>query len=1802
MSTPTFRIPGVTESGPRPTLAETVDGVQPQQRVRVESGRAAAQLQDVNGEFAEIVLTGGVRLWGATDVLTRDLATGSSRGRHDDVPVWGVRLGAGDGSRGAGKDLAIQVVETFDLQIAGSIADFIKTRVEAGMEPGGLLRQCVTSSAAAFDTATPISGGGPTLVFLHGTASSTEGSFGGLWDAVGANRILRVDNPGARINAIFKAYGNRVFAFDHRSLSESPIVNAEALMTQLGKVVPGGSELHLVSHSRGGMIGELLCRGMRRQGAPFDALDIAQFADDEHRQLDLETLPELGRLLKEQRYKVGRFVRVACPAAGTTLADGRLDRYVSMLVNVAGLVTGLGADPLYKALTNLLAAVLKERTDPTSLPGLEAMMPKSPLTRILNRRDVQTAADLHVLGGDLAVRGFWSALKALATDFFFLEDHDLVVNTPSMLRGTPRTAAVKYFIDTDGDVSHFNYFRRADTADRLADFLTSGSAEFRNLDVQPYEVDAKSYQKRDGAPMPTLVLIPGFMGSHLADANGRVWIDPARLAQGAFEALEHTNTATPEALVGPYTRLVTHLAASHHVVPFAYDWRQSAAANVSGLIKLLATLLDDKAAKDQPIRILTHGAGGLVLHALLASEDKEERDVWAHVVARSGARAVMLGHPFDGTVHALLPLLYRGALLEGLASIDLKHRERALVPLFAGFDGLLELLPERVSNGNATGWFARDRWTSPFAPPERLDDAHTFRQRLAGVSLKVPEIVQVAGTAGATPVRVSFDDGRITVDATPDGDGYSPWSAIPEALRDGTWLAGTDHGGLIASQEMGAAIVDLLSTGSTHRLGRRGVPANAPPLRPFPLRGLLAIPSDAELVAAGLGIGMRTEEIPAPKVRVRVVHGSLSRATSPVVVGHYDQDVLANAEYYLDRQLDGRLSHLRAMRRYPGPIGTSAVEIRPADNNIRHPGAIVVGLGTVGTLTPGALIRTLEEGLTAYGVEKVSEQVRRPVGTGRSADLRTIPAYATALLVGSGETGLSLRDSVHALLRAVLGANDRLAAPAAEAAKSGNASVPKTARIETLDLIELYEDRAVEALRVLQALGRDADFKQSLAIEPMLQIGSEGRQRVSFEEPAAWWQRLRVSEHPASIDPKFPTSRKVLKFEAYTERARIDAYAVSSQREVAQAFIDDALKTTASSERLGRTLFEMLVPNDIKDRAPDQRDTVLLLDAASAAIPWELFEDGLQSDDRPRDPLAIEAGLIRQLVDEYPRQQVRQATGDRALVIGNPIVTDPQFPNLPGAEREANAVAEQLAPSTRVGNRIPGGRWFHVECLVSKDATPQAILAALHERPWRVLHLALHGVFNFPDARNGNQPVTGVVVADGVFLQPEHFNQMRYVPELVFLNCCHGGFTGGEHVPRHPELAANLATQFIKMGAKAVVAAGWAVNDQAAEAFARGFYGRMLDGEHFGDATKAARQEIHRQFPQYNTWGAYQCYGDPAYVLTAAKANGGARTPVFVREVIIEAETIASDAKIADESDCVALRKRLDALVQNANEKWKTDPRLCAALGAAYGELSDFDRAIEFYETARASEKATFAAVMLEQLANLETRYAEHIWRNLAEQTPEALVDIDERFTRAHDLLDQLLAIGPSAERHSLLGALEKRRAMTRLKKTDAATALKRAEGHYRRAVMQHRAFYPFVNSVVVGIARGWLIATRKAGDEEMIAARVGELKDFEADLKDATDFWSLGFFAEAELLRLLHGATSATDSDGLKKTIDLITGNDLVERFRNAQKRGRSHREMDSVVTQIRFLTMFARVSKQPNVGRICKALEALAAELMTS
>ena len=104
------------------------------------------------------------------------------------------------------------------------------------------------------------------------------------------------------------------------------------------------------------------------------------------------------------------------------------------------------------------------------------------------------------------------------------------------------------------------------------------------------------------------------------------------------------------------------------------------------------------------------------------------------------------------------------------------------------------------------------------------------------------------------------------------------------------------------------------------------------------------------------------------------------------------------------------------------------------------------------------------------------------------------------------------------------------------------------------------------------------------------------------------------------------------------------------------------------------------------------------------------------------------------------------------------------------------------------------------------------VFNTLYQRPWRVLAIAAHGIFEV-QGRDDNSH-SGVVLSGGLLLTAVELCQMEVVPEPVFLSCCHlGSVSTPKSKPN--QLAYNVARELTEMGVRYVVAAGWAVDAAA---------------------------------------------------------------------------------------------------------------------------------------------------------------------------------------------------------------------------------------------------------------------------------------------------------------------------------------------------------------------------------------------------
>ncbi|MFK7857362.1 MAG: CHAT domain-containing protein [Granulosicoccus sp.] len=1786
-------------------------------RFQLNRGDGKEAILDVeNSDVVELEMEDGQKIWVRVDEL--DSEFGVSLHRSGAVEDDGtIRIPSSlplDGtSRGLGK-WAIKGLKVLGVDIAGSITEFVTGKVEGKLSPGPGLYRCTASSAASLQPFKTIDRSKPVLVFLHGTASSTEGSFSGLWDA-GTNAISDLLNH----------YGDQVLSFQHQSLSLSPIENALELLkalTSLKNTVQGNHplRLHLVSHSRGGLIGELLCRGTRTRGPSFDDIDFDFFASAEYAR-DRKAIKELATLLDNTDLQVERYIRVACPARGTTLADGRFDRYLTGMVNIMEKVPGL-ANPVLSGVSNLMLAVVHKRTEPEELPGIEAMMPTSPTIRMLNRPDVSVKADLHVIGGDVKASGFINRIKVIITDLFYREDHDLVVNTPSMFGGATREGGTRYWVDTGGKVNHFRYFDNNSTSSRLTAGLLHDDPAFHTLHLKPFEVDQDSYRKRTLDAQPIVFVVPGIMGSHLSVADERIWLDFMEIACGGVTKLDIDNRAPNVKPVKPvddaYGELMKYLSASHDVRPFAYDWRISIEDSAELLYKQVQLALEEAVSMGMPLRFIAHSMGGLVVRAMLATPKGIK--LWKRICEHPDARFIMLGTPNRGSHDIASMLIGRDSLTRKLAVLDFKNSYADLLQTIARFDGVLQLLP----HDGTLDLYERSSWQALFAhdvpakrglfgsgvsskksagigwvipDEEQLKEAARVRDLIASSSIDEDKMIYVAGCARASAIDITVNDNaprgrQVEVHATAQGDGRVTWSTgIPSDMPSrNVYYMDAVHGDLADTAEAFPALLQLLEQGATQLLSNTPVTSRGTDGERFilPAAEPDMYPDQDDLIAAAMGGRRKVKRLPAGKCKVRIVHGDLARSRFPVTVGHYQGDTIVSAESYLDRQLDGRLKERHRLGMYPGEKGSSIVMLNwPEEFELErhkdpvHPGAIVVGLGTVGDLTPGSLTGTLSDGLMRYALEVRDTLVEKYRHQGFELPETVNASLATLLISASND--LTISDSMRSILRAVATVNERLQKPVSDLARpEENPDSKPYVRIPELDIIEYWEDRAIQATRVLVNLADTKDFDSDFEFHRQLAEGKDGRRRVSFDDEPGWWQRMRISTLAGGD----------LKFETLTERARVESQLQSTQRILVDRFLSSASASASFNPSLGKTLFELLMPNQLKQYAPDRRNLILMLDEKSAIYPWELLQDSFDSSGRP---MAVEAGIIRQLISVQFRAQPLMAQTPTALVVGDPVATDLDgnaFPALPGAASEAHKVAAQLHAAA-----------YDTLELVGHDARPLDVVTALYAKPYRIVHIAAHGVFDLPVDEKGRpiskdnenyhagsveqKHVSGVVLGDGIYLTPAEFEQMRYVPELVFINCCHLGnqeVGTNTSVVEYHRLAANVATQLIRMGVRAVIAAGWAVDDDAAKLFAERFYDRLLAGNSFGDSVAVARAATYtlEQRRDGNTWGAYQCYGDPDFALRATSGYNTASkssVPLSPSELKQNLELMARDAGYASGENKKRIGKQLRQLIQVVPSSWYESGSVCSAIATAFAELGDLEQAAEYYKKANRSATADVSIASVEQLVNMKVRVAASRAGNndaSEENKRQALKELSE----AERIIDSLIEINASLERYTIKGSVHKR-AIKISNKATQCSHLEKMTFAYGRAydigieTNQSNTYYPLQNSIAARIAMSWCRGVKETPDSKQIKADLDELQRSidNTDMREA-NFWEACQIPDLLLLKALSNNRIAPKTELP----------DIREAYQAARRRGSSEREFGSIGEHLRFFKCIAETQLAKN------------------
>ena len=711
------------------------------------------------------------------------------------------------------------------------------------------------------------------------------------------------------------------------------------------------------------------------------------------------------------------------------------------------------------------------------------------------------------------------------------------------------------------------------------------------------------------------------------------------------------------------------------------------------------------------------------------------------------------------------------------------------------------------------------------------------------------------------------------------------------------------------------------------------------------------------------------------QLRITISHGDLQYAAYPVIAGHFENDGILNAEKAINGNLDQALMRRHQLGIYPGAIGTGEIFLTGKKG---FKGALIVGLGKPGDLTASELTKTVEQGIVVYLLHPGSCQA-----PGEKAGEDNVKGISS-LMVGCGYGGLSIEDSIKAIIQGVSNGNYKVS----------NVVPENPPRIGHLEFVEMYEDKAINALFSVSRI--EAEENNPLKI--IRDNGGINRipgrmKRIPVDLTETWWSRISVSravEKGKSVEK--------MTFRASTTGAREEVVELFTSPALLEGKIDAVSTDCKWDPGKAKTLFEMLIPNDFKEKLKKLGNINWIVDTYSAGFPWELLQPGLLDS----KPLCVSTGMIRQLSTPDFRRSIKTVPKNRALVVADP---------------DLKGFAGQLKGAREEGELVYGLLKDYLETTKSIGEDDSEITGKLFMDDYKIIHFAGHGIFNRDPSKG-----SGMVIGKNLLLSSREIRQMSTSPELVFLNCCHLGRTDGESEllwQKRYKLAANLGTQLIDNGVKCVIAAGWAVDDNAALEFARVFYTRMFEGYTFSEAVKEARKKVYDTYKKSNTWGAYQCYGDPFYRFEHIRKN---QTPtgkkyLVAQEAEIDLENLLNGLRTSNKPKSVS-EETLKQITEAAIHDQVNNQAIMEKQALIWQELGEFEKAGTIYRQLMSQEDMTFSFAVIENAYITGIQDAAQKSRD-KKWAPSTILDAINPI--AEDL-ENLTKMIPSVARQNLLG------------------------------------------------------------------------------------------------------------------------------------------------------------------------------------
>ena len=1560
------------------------------------------------------------------------------------------------------------------------------------------------------------------LLFIHGEMSNTDISFSELF--------RREDGDGTFLDKLKDVYDENILIFEHRTINVNPIQNSLDLL----KALPSDTELDIVGFSRGGYIADIIAWCDKKTS--FNQIE---FEKNKHiSEKDRKLINDLLTLRIEKSICVNRVIHVACPMNGANvLFNGRLDHFIN--IHIAGQIDGSSNLAIKNELKEFLYDTIRTKTKLKEYPGLESMRPESAFISLLNSTPALLYDQLiSVQGQPKVLLERPKTISKILQKLNYFEANDFLINIGSTQGGMKRHASRSFYDVPDEDVNHFNYFSKQSVRSIIVKTLTTpiGSSIYGLDNVEKSDAvrglrqiltEIKdTYGEKVSGERPIVLLLPGIMGSNLSVDGQKIWLNASRLIAGGISTYldlkSTTHTVDADSIIGQdYKRIVDYFADDYDVDVFAYDWRKDITTLGKRLEKRIEKLLEFK----QPLKILAHSMGGLVVKSVMINA----KPTWEKFVKAEKSCFVMLGTPWNGSYELLSVLTGQNRKIRQLALWSINTKQE-LMRVVGRYPSLYQMLPveERKNFEDHKFWKnLEERLEISFPIPETklLNKLKEYnRSLLSADEYDFSNTFYIAGKAERTydgyKVESHLFGNNISYTTTKEGDGRVTWKlGIPEKLaKENIYYTQVKHGNLADSPPTFQGIRDLFERGITPMLSND---------KPAGTRGGTSYDDEfyvsydeKEGTAILLGRAHKYHEDydPFETLNVTVVHGDLKMASFPLLTGHFQSEGITNAEKALDNQLEQKLTRRYDIRRYPEKLNDNIVLI---DFQKAPKGAVIVGLGEALELTSFELSETVKSAVLEYMLFMESNY--------KNVKDQRMRCSISSLFIGSSISNISLENSISSILIGVAKAN--------KVVEQLDVHIPK---IKNIEFIENMDFIVANGYSKLYHLAKDTT-KVKIDIKNGI-VQKHGRKKGLYykEDTESWCTITTYRKSTPEVENLVDLS-----FNLSIGNARID----KNSSDIPKALIDDLLDKMQNgliyNKRYAKTLFELLIPNSIKYIIRSQNNIIWKLDKYTSTIPWEMFHDMEVNS----EPTFTNAGLIRKVKSKKYRNKPEIVRNPTALVIGISKYIDKKLDNLKEVYKEAK----------KVGTLLTNGG-FRVEEVLDRDSI-QVINKLMNQR-YKVLHINGHGIYD-PIKKK-----VGIILKDGTLLRPKFLKKKSVVPEFAFINTCSSGIIEekASQVKKHDQniIASNIGTQLVEMGTEAVVVTGWEILEDAAHVFAEKLYTYLLEGYYFGMAVLKARNACYKYKPDYNTWAAYQCYGNPWYKLVnKPKGRSNGKEYVLEKEVHIDLENLILASSDKKSIDTTWIEDQLKKIISKIKGTTFYSSKVIELVAEVYKGIGHFQQALDTYEQLLQRESADYSFKSFEQYCNMLAKLLLAKHRSGGEKVT------DNEKAKLMSNLAILKSLFPTAERISIQASAYKRLAIIEQDDSQRKKYLRLMTEMYKEAYSKARTGN--INASVYPLAN-WYAGEALLNEytSEQKLEWVKHLKETKENLEEGRDFWEE--VAPVNIALCLMLFTEKKDPGALEEY-----KKDIIETYKKKWDIAGNKKNLLSEIEHFNFLILFS-------------------------